>query len=210
MPPRCILFDWDGTLHYASSFKFFVQNLVRFSCKGWLCERIFEILELIDYVIDRPRLFLSREELRALSECYIIGIVTNRSKMFLESMLHRARIPISTFGVIGAIRGLWNTWHDASLPWIQIETKPTPFWPLFHSFFEREGLFPQDVLYVGDDPVDYFAVKESGCRFAAIARNAAQRDAFREGGVSEKHIFSTIHDALAFFGVRFSCKKAPL
>ena len=130
-----------------------------------------------------------------------IGIVTNRSKKFLETMLKRGGMGSSFFDILGATGGIWNTWKNASPEWVLIAPKPAPFIQKLRPFLYEKDIMPSEVLFVGDDPIDYLAVEGSEIKFAAIAETARRREEFIALGVSEEHIFRDIKDVCRYFKV---------
>ncbi|MBI5421274.1 MAG: HAD family hydrolase [Parcubacteria group bacterium] len=164
---------------------------------------VFECIELVDSFFARPHLVLSEFELWKLKKKYHIGIVTNRSKMFMETMLKRAEIKEGFFEVIGATRGLWNTWDNASRGWILIDPKPSLFLSQFPflAFLKKHKIDLSEILFVGDDVSDYLSVKGTQVYFAGIACTEAQKKSFLNAGLSQEYIFENLKDALSYFGI---------
>ncbi len=198
---RCVLFDWDGTLQKISLGKILGYAIIRKFGNGWLRRKLFEVMELFDMFLCKPALVLTLRDLEKIKDNVFVGIVTNRSKMFMERMFRRACLSSSFFDVVGATWGILNAWKNASCEWVLISPKPAPFASALRTHFLRMGVRLEEVLYVGDDVIDYLAVKGTGIRFAAIAHNEGKRKAFVEAGVPKQEIFSDIHDALRYFGV---------
>jgi|GEM_PF-2360262 len=200
---RCIFLDWDGTLQHVSRVKLFGYKMLGMLGYGQLRQRVFECIEFFDCFLARPHMVISKFGLLKLAKRYHLGIVTNRSKVFLERMLKRAKIQEGLFDVIGATRGLWDTWCDNSGEWILIAPKPSHFLDHFRflTFFKKYELTPSEILFIGDDVSDYVSVKEVGVHFAGIASTESRRKAFISVGLSEEFVFPTLKDALHHFDI---------
>jgi len=198
---KCVLFDWDGTLQRNSSVRYRGNTILGMVTRGWFRQFVFECLELVDSFVARPRVVLSEFELWKLKKKHRIGIVTNRSKMFIETMLRRAKIKSGFFDIIGATRGLWNTWGSLSCGWVLIDPKPSLFLSKFPfvAFLKKHKLDVSEVLFVGDDVCDYLSIAGTGVCFAGIATNESRRKKFLEAGLSDEFIFPTLQEALRYF-----------
>jgi len=195
---KCILFDWDGTLQRNFTVRYYGYVILGMFTRGWLKQFIFEFLELIESFFARPRLVISEFELWKLKKKHRVGIVTNRSKMFIETMLRRAKIKSGFFDIIGATRGLWNTWGDLSCGWVLIDPKPALFLSKLHfiAFLKKHRLDTSEVLFIGDDASDYLSVVGTGVCFAGIALDESRRKKFLEAGLSDEFIFPSLQSAL--------------
>ncbi len=200
---KCILFDWDGTLQRVSWIKHRGYAILGIFLPAWLKQFVFECIEFVDSFLAQPSLIISETCLRKIKERYRIGIATNRSKMFMETILKRAELGEGFFDVIAATRGLWNTWHERTRGWVLINPKPSLFLThfSFRSFLRRNKINLFEVLFMGDDVSDYLSTKGTQVHFAGIAPNEARKRDFLSAGLSEELIFSTPQDALRHFGI---------
>ncbi len=198
---KCVLFDWDGTLQRSSTVKYYGYAILGIFLGKQMKQFVFECIELIDSFFARPRLVLSEFELWKLKKKYRIGIVTNRSKVFMETMLKHAKIKEGFFDVVGATRGLWNTWCGTSRGWILVDPKPSLFLSQFQflAFLKKHKIDFSEILFVGDDVCDYLSVKGTRVNFAGIATDESRRKKFLEAGLSHEFIFPSLQSALRYF-----------
>lgn len=134
----------------------------------------------------------ARKVLVRLSQAYSLSILTNRSKDSLLQLMTRAEIDLNYFRFIITASDLPPEFHKPS---------PKAFTGIIQALFS-EGVLPEEMLYVGDNVIDFRAANGAGLRFTAIISGfPATREDFLQAGVSEKCILDSIRDLPKFLGL---------
>lgn len=108
------------------------------------------------------------ETLKILSGQALLGIVTSHTRLYIHSDLKIAGIPEDLFFLI-------QTAEDTAYH------KPDPrvFDPAITSCSKR-GIKRSDMLYVGDNLIDYHAAVDAGIGFVAIHGHTTPKDVFEK------------------------------
>lgn len=145
------------------------------------------------YLKDRPlRVPYVRRVLSRVSEAYLMSIVTNRLGESLEETMGAEKI---------SLRDFWFVETASSLPPEFQKPSPKAFTRIILEAFS-EGIYPEEMLYVGDNRMDMQSSRGAGLQFAAmISGFPMTREDFLKLGLLEEQILESIRDLLGMLGL---------
>ncbi len=122
-----------------------------------------------------------RETIRLLKEKVVLGIVTSTSKPLIISDLELIDLSPDNFFYI-------QTFEETSVH------KPDPqvFEPIFQKLAEK-GIDKNEIVYVGDALTDFFAARDAGLTFYAVANAVTTKEKFEKEGA---HVLGNIKELL--------------
>jgi len=146
-------------------------------------ERIFNIFEEIEMQnVDRAKPFEGAVDMLMYLKAkgYKIGVLTKGSRPYATKAL-------TVSGVIGMLDALvCREGHDES------ETKPSPVAMTYLA--DKLGVEPKDILYIGDNEIDYFCARDSGADFIGVLSRYTEDD-WRSRG-NDIRIMDTVADLM--------------
>lgn len=215
---RVILFDFDGPLvnnfqelfveivavarsfgvqenltgkikkHWGESLDFFLSNVMPGISHEMFLRRSAELGFRKKVPLHVPG---ARRTLALLKEHYILGIVTNRGRPSLMEILNAREFDIRNFAFIVTATDLPPEFHKPS---------PKAFRDIILHLFSRD-IFPENILYIGDNEKDFRASCGAGLHFAGITTGGpTTREDFLVVGVHERLLLSAVPDLPGLLG----------
>lgn len=175
--------------HWGESLEEFLGNVLPGINREMFLERSGEL----GFRMTAPPLVVgARRTLALLSNQYLLAIVTNRGRPSLLAVMEEREID----------RDLFRFIHTASdLPRHHHKPSPKAFRRLV-LILSLEGILPDQILYVGDNEIDFKAASGAGLHFVGITSGGpTTREDFLRAGVSEKQLLESIRDLPGFLGL---------
>jgi phosphoglycolate phosphatase len=137
-----------------------------------------------------PRIEGARRTLALLASKYPLSLISNREILTLTQILEGHEFKMDLFRFIQSAS---DTKHH----------KPDPrVFAKLLKIFSAEGIFKEDILYIGDHLVDRDASIGAGLNFIGVLSGGlTTREEFLRAGVSPEHILESIRDVPEFLGI---------
>ncbi len=134
----------------------------------------------------------TRKVLARLSQVYSLSLLTNRSRGSLFKLMADADIDLNFFQYVQTASDLSPELHKPN---------PAVFDPIALVLIE-EGISREEILYVGDNVIDFQAAAGAGIQFVGIlSRFPTTRRDFVQSGVLPEQILKSIQDLPGFLGL---------
>lgn len=139
-----------------------------------------------------PRILGVRRTLSLLAGYFSLSIVSNRSDSSLMAFMEGSEIDTGLFRFIQTASDLPRELH-----------KPNPeVFSRIISILLSEGVRREEILYIGDNIIDFRAANGAGIYFVGVTSGGlTTRNDFLRIGVSKKHILDSIRNLPKFLGI---------